>query len=234
MDMPITSMLHYRSAAKDGYGLAAANYARNAAQVGMVDPAKEILAAAMKDEEADKSVYKARSTIADWETDEDERLARIRDGGRAERALFTRRVDVERENLSLVSREQVEGTWDSTAGDVTFEESKGRLGSRFKRGPWDWKTLGDLQRRTYTFSWESDKWTENQSGDGYFLFTEDDEFVGILRHTPKKGEALLVSGRKKPAKQESSGERVDFEEIIKNLRKSLRTLQPETGPKKRD
>ncbi len=234
LDMPITAMYHYRTAARGKYGLAAANYARNAAEHGVVETAREILAEAMKDKDADESVYKARSDIADWEKGEEERLQRIREGGRAERALFMRRLDVEGENPTAISGKQVEGVWESTEGDITFETLNEKLGGRFKRGVWDWKMVGDLKRRTYTFSWENDGPSKNQSGDGYFLFTDDDEFVGILRHTPKKGEVLLVSGRKKPAKQEPSGDRVDFGEIVKNLEESLRNFRPETGPKKRD
>ncbi len=77
------------------------------------------------------------------------------------------------------------------------------MGGRFKDGVWDWELLGDLERRTYSFEWKCDNPGQNQRGDGYFIFTTDSEFEGIIRHTPKKGEVRVVTGRKQPPRPQS-------------------------------
>ena len=70
----------------------------------------------------------------------------------------------------------------------------------FKEGLWGWKLNGTVKGRIYSFTWVSDDVTQtNREGNGYFLFEAGGKLEGLLRDTPTKGEAKLVSATREEA-----------------------------------
>lgn len=208
LDMPITTAKFYRSAWEQKETLAAGNLAGLMAEAGLVDEAKEVLAEARKEEDVNQRVYQVSLNVARWEENEKERLKQIGEAGKAERSLVLKRFELERQQLSSLRVEDIEGTWRTGVGDMTFQRRGDKLLARFKDDIWDWELTGQVSQRIYSFTWKCDRRSQNQQGDGFFLFPTDSEFEGIIRHTPAKGEASLVNGgerRPPPAPGQAPG-----------------------------
>jgi len=201
LDMPIATARFYRAAANQKNTLAAANLARLMAEAGLVNRAKELLAEARKEEKVDRAVHQVSANITTWQEREEKRLEKIKEAGKTERSLVLRRFELERQHLSPLRVEDIEGTWQTSVGDMTFKQRDTKLVARFKDIIWDWELAGEVSGRTYSFAWTCDRRSQNQKGDGFFIFRTDDEFEGIIRHSPEKGEVRLVTGseRKPPA-----------------------------------
>lgn len=160
------------------------------------------------------------------------------EAGDTERLFLHRRTEVEIAANAPMKADEAEGVWRTTLGDITLDRQEKKLGGRFKDDYWDWELLGDIEKRTYSFEWKCDHPGQNQHGDGYFLFTTDSEFEGIIRHTPKKGEVRVVTGRKQPPKPQSEegslptlGEGLaPDDDIFKRVLDSLGTRRPPTQP----
>lgn len=194
LDMPISAAKCYHRAAEQKETLAAANLARMMADGGMVEQAKAVLAEARKEEKVDEAVDRVSAGITRWEENEKERLEKIKEAAKTERSLLLRRFELEREDLNPVGVEDIEGTWQTSVGDMTFQRQDNKLVARFKERYWDWELTGQVSGRTYSFGWTCARTTQNQEGDGFFIFRTDGEFEGIIRHTPAKGEVRLVTG----------------------------------------
>jgi tetratricopeptide (TPR) repeat protein len=217
LDMPIATARFYRWAADQKNTLAAANLARLMADGGLVTEASEVLAEALKEEKVDPAVHQVSAGISRWQENEEERLERIKEAAATERSLLLERFELERQDLNPVGVEDIEGTWQTSVGDMTFQRQENRLVARFKPRYRGWELAGDVSGRTYSFSWKCDEPGQNQQGDGFFIFRTDGEFEGIIRHTPAKGEVRLVTGseRKPPGPPEEQGAESAFLEALR-------------------
>jgi tetratricopeptide (TPR) repeat protein len=194
LDAPITAATFYRRAATGKNTLAAANLARLMAQGGLPNEARDILAEARKEEVVDEAVDRISAAITRWQENERERLEKMREAAKTERSLLLERFELERHGLNPLGAEDIEGIWQTSVGDMTFKQQDTKLVARFKDVIWDWELVGQTSGRTYSFTWTCGRKSQNQEGDGFFIFRTDKEFEGIVRHTPQKGEVRLVSG----------------------------------------
>ena len=196
LDMPITMARFYLMAWEQKEPLAAANLAETIAQAGLVGQAKGLLTEARKVANSHERIDGVSLNVAKWEQSEKDRLKQIREAGEAERSLALKRFEAESQQLSPLKPEDIEGTWTTSVGDMTFEkrDRQGHLVARFKDRYWDWELVGEVSGRTFSFQWMGDTPGQNQKGDGFLVFRTDSEFEGIIRHTPAKGEARLVNG----------------------------------------
>ncbi len=166
LDMPITTARFYRSAWEQKETLAAGNLAELMGQAGLVDEAKGVLDEALKEEDVDQRVHQVFVSVARWEENEKKRLKQIGEAGTAERSLVLKRFELERQQLSSLRVEDIEGIWRTSVGDMTFERRGDKLFARFKDSIWDWELSGQVSQRTYSFNWKCDKRSQNQQGDG--------------------------------------------------------------------
>jgi Tfp pilus assembly protein PilF len=197
LDMPVTAVKHYRAAMEQKNSKAAANLAEAFADHGFIEQATEVLDRALKEESVDPKVHEVYSSLAGREKEEEKRLEKLRDAGSAERQLLLTKLDLE-ETLPPLSLADVEGIWDTSVGQLALAADGGKLTAKLKEGVWDWKLTGQLQGRSYAFQWTNDHYHESKAGDGLLLFQADDHCEGIIRHTPTKGEARALTGKRRP------------------------------------
>lgn len=229
-DMPITSADHYRRAAEQKHTLAAANLARKMIRAGLADEAKRVLEGALKETEVDEAVHRAASQLASDRSEEEKRLAKIREGAKGERELCRKRVEAERDLASPVTPGHIVGTWKTTLGDMNFQLDGGNLVARFEVDIWHWVLTGETAGRTYSFKWKCDHPGQNDEGDGFFLFPSNDTFEGLVRNTPQKGEVRLVSGGgRQDAKADAASEAPPDMEAIRQLVRRVQKRPPEGG-----
>lgn len=195
LDMPITAAKYYRRAIDQHNTLAAANLAGIALASGLADVAEGLVDEAQKQEDVHENVHHVASSLAQSTRREEERLKRIYEGSEIEREMFLRRMQLGSESPKPLTPEEVEGLWDTSVGKMTIVKKDDALEAAFtEAGLWQWQISGTLEGRVYTFKWEHNRTSQNNRGDGYFIFTNEKEFVGIIRHSPTKGEVRSVKG----------------------------------------
>jgi len=142
LDMPLAAARYYRKAVDQGNSLAAANLARVMLRSGLVEEARRLLAEALNQEEVDEAVHRACAAIPEREEAEKKRFKVIEEAAAAERSLLVQRFELERQDLKPVRAEDIEGTWQTSVGDVTFKQQDTKLVARFKDVIWDWELVG--------------------------------------------------------------------------------------------
>ena len=213
-DMPVTAVAYYRRDIENGEPLAAANLARHLVASGLTDEAASVLSQFAARQDVPSLVHTAAAELASQNDTEEKRLPKILEAGEAERRLFRLRIDSEKAQ-SPITQDKLPGAWTTSVGTITFNQEEQRLRGHFKEGIWDWKLFPRLEGRAVTFIWTCDKTGENHSGDGFFVFTSDDGFQGIIRDTPNKGDAKLVDGRRTQALQPPPQTGSPLDEILR-------------------
>ena len=197
--MPITAVERFREAGKDN-SLALGNLGRLFLAQGFVDEAKEVLERALNMPNVEEYVHSTSARVAGATDAERERLKRVRTAASAEHRLFLRKGEIVRSDAQPLDLGSLVGTWDTSIGPVTFTQDGSQFEATFKEGLWGWKLNGTVKGRIYSFTWVSDDVTQtNREGNGYFLFEAGGKLEGLLRDTPTKGEAKLVSATREEA-----------------------------------